>query len=309
MIYISISCLGYDSQLQHTIETAFNNATNPEDITMGIAFIGNLEFYESLKKVIRKYPNIRKCILPLEGNMGIGKDRLISSSMYEDEEYFLQVDAHSHFFPGWDKYLINKFESAVALVGHNKVVLSGYLSGYEFIGTKLIFDNKLKYSQYKKDKFMLNSIPMWGDMNPEEISDELAALVDKTGFAPLNKLMAGFMFGNKELANDLGIDESILFWEEEIIQTIELIDKGFTLMYPGRYSPIAHRYRRGTDPKRDDIFSLYKNVEQYIVKNYFEYIFKNIEKVSRYEEYAGVSLITGPKDISFYPKSYINMVK
>ena len=94
-----------------------------------------------------------------------------------------------------------------------------------------------------------------------------------------------------------------------MLQTIELIDNGFTLVYPGRYSPIAHRYRRGTDPKRDDIFSLYKNVEQYIVKNYCEYISNNTKKVGRYEEYAGVSLTTGPEDVSFYPRHYINMVE
>ena len=208
MIYISISCLGYDSQLQHTIETAFDNATNPENINMGIVFVGNLEFYEGLSEVIKKYPNIKKCILPLEGNVGIGKGRAVSSSMYKNEEYFLQIDSHSHFSPGWDEYLINKFEAAVGLVGHSKVILSGYLPEYEIIKEKVVYGNKLKYSQYKKDRFMVSCIPMWGDVDPEEISEELAHLVDTTGFAPLNKIMAGFIFGNRDFGNNTCLDKS-----------------------------------------------------------------------------------------------------
>ncbi len=306
MIYISISCLGYDSELKHTIESAFDNATNPENITMGIAFIGNLDFYESLKETISKYPNIKKCFVPQEGNLGIGKGRLLSRSLYENEEYFLQVDSHSHFFPGWDEYVVDRFKAATEFIGHNKVVLSGYLSGYEFIKDRITYTTNLNYPTYIKNMRILGSLLRWTNNPPDKISKKMEEEIEKTGFAPLVKIMAGFMFGNKELANNLGIDESIIFWEEEVTQSIELIDKGFTLMYPGTYSPIAHRYAEGTDPKRDNIFYIYKNIEPLMVHNYHKYILNNEEKIKRYEEYAKVNLITGPEENFLYPDYYIN---
>jgi hypothetical protein len=306
MIYISIPCLGYDPELINTIETAYGNANNPKGINIGISFTGNKSFYE---EITNKYPNVKTKYYTYEQNMGVGSGRLSALSMYDDEEYFLQIDSHNNFFKNWDEYLINKFKQAQKIFMSDRVVFSGCLPVYEYLGKKIFSETSLGYPLYAKNDFFFEAIPSFysEDMDNLELVSEM---IQKTGFAPLTKIHGFFMFGSSALAQKLSIDKNIIFWEEEIIQSINLIDNGFILVYPGKYSPMSH-YHIGNKKlgNRESVFEKYPNAIQLMIKNYYTYILdsKNIDKIKRYKDYVGLDLIIGPEKDNMTPSKYANV--
>ena len=111
-IFVSIPCFMDDSELFNTILSCFSNAKNPKNIKMGIAFIGDPIFYNNIKEKFEKFNNIKMQYYDFKNNYGVAKSRILARSMYAQEDYFLQIDAHALFEYGWDEYLINKFEKA-----------------------------------------------------------------------------------------------------------------------------------------------------------------------------------------------------
>jgi hypothetical protein len=306
MIYISISCFGYDKEIFNTIETAYAKAANPNNINIGISFTGNKPLYE---EITNKYPNIKTKYCTYEENMGVGSGRLSALSMYENEEYFLQIDSHNNFLNNWDEYLINKFKEAQKVFMSDKVVFSGSLPIYEYFGTRVYYEEKLGYPLYEKNKFFFDVIPSFYSEDIDNL-ELVSEMVQKTGFAPLVKIHGFFMFGSKSLAKNLGIDKNIIFWEEEIIQSINLIDNGFILVYPGKYSPISHYHiRNKKSGNRESVFETYSNAIQLMIKNYYSYILdsKNINKIKKYKDYVGLDLTIGPEEDNLTPSKYSNI--
>jgi hypothetical protein len=280
-IYVSISCLGYDSELEHTINTCLNNSVN--NITIAIAMIDNYEFYLQMKE---KYKNVKFLYATKEEGLGIGKSRILAASMYDNEEYFLQIDAHTSFFKNWDQELIRQFEHAKKITGKEKIVLSGYPPRYERFHSKLYISGVLNYPVFLENEFILNAIPKWGD---KELDLE---------YYPLNKISANFMFSNKHLAKNLGVEINSIFWEEEILQSINLIDNNFILLYPEKKAVLAHRYQENGGINRPHIFDYLNNSYQLILLNYYSFLLnpQNKQKIDKYSKYAKIDLIKGIKE-------------
>ena len=101
-IYVSIACLYIDHELIKTIRSAKDNAADPDNVHIGIAFIGNTQFYDFIVERINfyGYKNISHQYYPLEGNLGVGHGRSLAQSMYAGQDYFLQVICSVCLFSG-----------------------------------------------------------------------------------------------------------------------------------------------------------------------------------------------------------------
>lgn len=332
-VFVSIACLGIDQELIETIKSCFDNATNPDDVHMGIAFIGNDAFRTFINLRIESYgyKNIRQSYSPLEGNLGVGRGRLLAASLYRNEDYFMQVDAHSLFEAGWDIYFIDKFEKAKNHVNNKKVVLSGYPGsyGYDDENNNLcLWTNPiLQYPHWIPGRFRVNgrAIPSWSDRPPWSLSADLWKMVKNTGFAPLGKICAAFLFSDKQFVDDnLCIEPDSTFWEEEVAQSINIFDNGYTLLYPGSTCKVFHYYTGGRnetnkrtgnrqtfadliDTTGCTLDEYFKQMEQ----RFYQYIFdpENRKKIRRFEDYNSIGLTTGATDINFFPKYYLNQGK
>ena len=106
-IYISLCCLGVDTELIETIKSAKDNSSDPENIHIGVAFIGNKEFCDKVTGETSMYSNIVTSFHEREGNLGVGRGRSLATNLYSGQDYFLQVDAHTFFLQDWDKFLID----------------------------------------------------------------------------------------------------------------------------------------------------------------------------------------------------------
>lgn len=104
-IFISIASLE-DNYLVSTIRDAISCATYPDRLIFGLSlqYVNepDLSFLKGSSRIIRYDPDI-----DLPSAPGIIQIRSAIRSLVQDEEYFLQIDAHTRFTAGWDEYLIN----------------------------------------------------------------------------------------------------------------------------------------------------------------------------------------------------------
>lgn len=117
-IFVSIASLE-DPSLINTINNCLNKAKNPENIIFGISLQydnePDLSFIENKSRVIRySLPDYANNI-----GTGIIEIRNAIKKLHKDEEYFLQLDAHTDFAENWDDILIHDINEF-----NNKTIIS-----------------------------------------------------------------------------------------------------------------------------------------------------------------------------------------
>ena len=331
-IYVSICCLGRDTELIHTIRSAKDNASSSDKIHMGIVCIGDENFYNEIVSLTSGYSNLKiEYYDSSKEHLGVGFGRHASASLYEDQDYFLQIDAHTFFMQDWDLSLEEKFSSALKRTKNNKTVLSGFPGRYGYIddeGNDVFWiDDRHRYPYYIKGVHYINIpngneyinlVPGWNDGHEVELKEKFFKKLEKNKAMPLTKISAAFIFGNREFAKNINLPKDAIFWDEEIIQTINLIGDGFCLAYVGPTIPIMHLYssdvmdERGS---RDNIDKFW--IEEFgqdgrltITKsNYFRFYKdkRNAKKIKTYDKYIGFNSMLGPTSNRIkYPNRFIN---
>jgi hypothetical protein len=305
-IYVSIACLGFDSELMNTVSTCINNSSKDNEIIVSIACIGDFLFYENIKNEFADFNNIKINFYDLENNYGVGKGRNLAAKLYNNEDYFLQIDAHTLFLNSWDNILILSFNEAKQK-NNSKLVLTAVPPKYSYMNIDyqkylIIAHEEFQYIYCEKDKKRLDIIPVFNDHSFKELfpDKELEMLNNKFGNSL--KICAAFIFGDKDFAVNRHLENHVLFWEEEVFQSIELINDDFKLIYPYIKSPICHYFLdSNSDPKsrtkisnllsilgitKDDYFNSMK-------KNYTLYMNNptNYKKIKAFEKYSGIELI------------------
>jgi Glycosyltransferase (GlcNAc) len=256
-IYVAIPSM-YDTELIATVLDCFNSADNPERVVVGVSLMDDndtlckvflrelAQYSEQIRFQFNRvtYRNALSLI-------SVGKGRKFAHSMYRGEDYLLQCDAHTFFSSGWDSKLIALHEEA-STVTDKKVVLTGYAGRYRYIdGIRQLIPNEdtLRYPFYVKNNKLGTLIPAWEDQPLREYAPELA---DKK-FLPCVKFNANFAFGDKEFANNSGLYENAVFFEEEPFQSVNLLANGFALVFPNLDEPatIGHLYCTSEDLARE----------------------------------------------------------
>lgn len=106
-IFISIASYR-DEFLPFTIESALRTARRPDDLRFGILWQyapgESLDKYEGDSRF-----RILSC--PYWESEGYGWSRARIQELYQDEEYHLLIDSHTHFADGWDEAVIEELAS------------------------------------------------------------------------------------------------------------------------------------------------------------------------------------------------------
>lgn len=316
-VYISLASLP-DKELFPTIDDAFSYAKNPDNVFIGLVCIGFSRIQEiKTKRFVSKYKNVSvqfKKIPPGDFMkeklkvLGISNGRNWAMSMYSDQDYVLQIDSHAMFAKNWEEDLINMHTEAVKETGNSKTVLTGYASSYTYRNNSRVFiEQSFGYPKFLENSFFFDFIPQW---TTQQISDSRK-------YIPCRKFNANFAFSDKEFAKVKSLPDNLVFFEEEIIQTLELFKLGFSLCFPVLSRPIiGHLYTDHIPDKRyarkyvmsyspnGDLHSN-KDFHSVVRGNYFGYLEANKDLVKRYESYAKVNLRLGPISSELYiPKSY-----
>lgn len=103
MYKIFINIASYNEEdLSQTVETAFEKAAFPENINFGIS----MQYTNGIFPNFDKYKNVKCIKINEEIGLGLGISRGLAASFYNDEDYYLQIDAHTIFKKNWDEILI-----------------------------------------------------------------------------------------------------------------------------------------------------------------------------------------------------------
>lgn len=117
---IFVSIANYmDTEGQKTLLDLFVKAAHPERIFVGYVYQGLSGDEEALSieksDILSSYrSNIRYLFIPASEATGPCLARHLAQRLWQSEDYFLQIDSHIRFRPGWDDYLIklhNKIET------------------------------------------------------------------------------------------------------------------------------------------------------------------------------------------------------
>lgn len=115
-IFVSIAAYN-DPQLRDTIKSALSNAHSPEKVHFGIA----LQYYE--EPDLSEFNNIKTISYHPDSRPGIVRVRYNISKLYDSQSYYLQIDSHYTFAPGWDSELTSWFHHISAEAGTDKIMI------------------------------------------------------------------------------------------------------------------------------------------------------------------------------------------
>lgn len=327
-IYISIPCLDFDSELVKTIQSAIENAKFRDRVYIGIAMMNNKVFYKHVKDFIEinNFNNVKIGYFPSKifDTVNVGKARNKAASFYNNQDYFLQVDAHTYLNKNWDSFLIESFNDAKAFIKNDKVILSGLPGRYGYYSdsiktNKLWIDNNNKYPKLLENSFNgghLFPIPKATDFLPESdnSSDYFKYWISNVSkYIPLSKISAAFIFGDNNFAADRHISDDIIFWEEELLQSIELVANGYSIAFVHKNEAVFHLYSQ--DMEEDNVSSrtmttdLAFDINQVfdnMGKNYKKYMDNpdNKEKIAKYIDYSKLDIIENKAGWQGYPTDF-----
>ena len=229
-IFVKIPALD-DSELTHTIEDAIKKAAYPERLVFSICLTYSQSVAKAeLEAYLDKYAEICEFKVTIQtfhpDLLGVAKGRYITESMYEDEDYVLQIDAHTWFCDFWDEHLIRMLDKH-----DDKTIISGLLPPYEPKG-RYPMGKGVYLAEFVDERTYCDWMPNW---NPKEVK------TDDEFFD--NKFSAHFAFGTKEFGKYSGLNKSSFFWSEEPIQDFNLKSKGFKIISPNiQYPLLCHLY-------------------------------------------------------------------
>jgi hypothetical protein len=117
-IFVSISAYN-EIDLLDTINSCFDNAKHPNRVYIGIwnhtnNIVSEKFNNENIKTVYAEYGTM----------LGVGISRMNAISLYDNEDYFFQIDGHMMFDKNWDEKIINGFENIK--LKYEKPIISTY---------------------------------------------------------------------------------------------------------------------------------------------------------------------------------------
>jgi hypothetical protein len=233
-IFISIASYR-DPELEHTIKSAMDNADRPTKLNFGIVHQGtdkempDLSWVEN-KKVISMHPR---------DAMGVGFARSKAMELYDNEEYFLQIDSHIQFVHGWDTKLINQLKMAQEKSGNDKIIISAFPGMYIRESNKAVLigfhkGNEMTYpckqvlSRRKNGAWASGRVDFeFKDDTPEQS----------------NTVLAGFVFTTGNIVKEIPYDPEISFFGEELCFAARAWTNGWDIYSPKEFI-LYHFYGR-----------------------------------------------------------------
>lgn len=243
-IFISVASYR-DSMCQTTLKYIFKNAENPKNIFVGICQQINKESNESYDTecFLNEYGgNIRLMTIDYTEAKGPTWARYLCSTLYNNEDYFFQIDAHTKLVKNWDiklKRMLEKLKES----GVEHAVLSHYPNVYE--------PAKDSFEDRNEDRFTGVTRICQSFFNDQGIiSFHGAESIQTTEPTQSPYIAGGFIFSEGSLIKDVPFDPNLdyLFVGEEILHSIRIWTSGYNIYTPSE-NIAFHEYTRPDVPK------------------------------------------------------------
>ena len=130
-IFVSIASY-MDSELESTVNDMLLKARHPSLIVIGMCIQDTPDMIEHYKEVFYG-SQYRITYIPHDESKGCCWARRIVQTMYKEEDYYMQIDAHHRFVEHWDSKCVAMLGwcAATEQVRDNKCMLTTYATPYE----------------------------------------------------------------------------------------------------------------------------------------------------------------------------------
>lgn len=272
-IFISVASYE-DPTLVKTLRSALENADKPKEITFGLGLqysdMPDLsEFDQSQLRVIEYDPQTRP---------GLIRIRYEISKLVKKEKYFLTIDSHTRFVPGWDtefKTILKEIQSGTNT--KNVIVFALEKYGDEVMTSRFVpgpYDD-----QYRKmrgfPEFVFNPIPVNGRAVP------------KSDVTPIPFMRSTQTFMESRYVKEVGLDPFSHKTQETAYLSFKAFISGWDV-YQYHKQLLIHddteymkhvwggdRSNRKNGTVEDNIFTEYELALAYLYNDYSKYAVKN----------------------------------
>jgi hypothetical protein len=223
-IFVQISAY-HDHELYKTIIDCMAKSSGKNKINFGV-HVCHLE-NDDIEYV--QMSNIQYIKSKAPEGLGVGQGRYLANKFYNNEDYYLQIDAHTRFAQDWDISLIEdiyKYSEAGC-----RPVLTAYPSGYHYDNGRIIYDLQptVVFADFEKDK-KINKTDFLHQTSMENEKDNIFT----------RALSAGHVFSDGSIAKILP-NKKMFNWGEEFLYAVRLFTHGYDLMLPSKQN-LYHLY-------------------------------------------------------------------
>ena len=232
-IFVSIAAYR-DPELAPTLRDCIGRARYPDDLRFGVCWQHGEE--EAAPAEFAD-PRVRVIDVPWRLSRGPCWARAEIMQLWNQEDFFLQLDSHHRFVQDWDaKLLAHAERSATA-----RPLLTTYAAVYQPDDGA---PTRGAPMQMDFDRFTETGIPLF---RPRAIDDCQA--LDR---APRARFVsAHFLFTLGSFVNDVSYDPELYFTGEEIVLAIRAFTHGYALLHPPEHI-LWHEYTRAYRRKHWD---------------------------------------------------------
>jgi hypothetical protein len=210
-IYIS-TCGVNEDDIGLTVNTAYENARFPSRIYFGIID----QRTDGKFADTSHYRNVKKVNISYEFPLGLGLGRLNALMLHENQDYCLQIDAHTIFEKNWDVNLLREYSKLQSMYGD--VAISQRTKWFERDANGVIIfhdtnGDRLAIDETSKEYGMQGNSA--GTLGVGYIEHYLAS--------------GHFVFSRMEFFNQLLPDPRIAFYGEEHILALRACTRGWRI--------------------------------------------------------------------------------
>ena len=221
-IFVSIAAYR-DSDLAQTIADLASHAAQPERLVIALLEQSDAPLPKSSfpSEIALIHDHCRA-----EESRGVGWARARAQQKFGGEDFYLQLDAHHRFAPGWDKAL----RKELARCPSANPVLSGYLPPVIDDGPADATGGALHASHFDHEGVLnLKSHPIAGNPAASPV--------------PGSYVSGHFIFASGDFVRRVPYDPDFYFFGEEVSMSARAFTHGFDVFHPRRVG-VRHRYGR-----------------------------------------------------------------
>ena len=230
-----------DPELVKTIKSIIENARNPKNLRFGICRQYHPEDgFDSLEEY-KDDNRFRVIDVLYSESKGVCWARNLTQTLYEGEEYTMQIDSHMRFEKNWDSEFI-KMIKQLQKDGFEKPLLTGYVSSFNPENDpaervkepwRMVFDRFIPEGAVF---FLPETIPGW-----EKLKKPI----------PARFYSAHFCFTLGQFSEEVQHDPEFYFHGEEISIAVRAYTWGYDLFHPHK-TLVWHEYTRNGRTKQWD---------------------------------------------------------
>ena len=240
-IFVSVAAF-CEPHLQLTIHHLFAQATHPQRIHVGL-----VDQAEQLNPDwLKQFParkNINYVGVSPVDSRGVSWARSIAFSLYNDQDYLLQIDSHTLFDSGWDELLIDQLKQLKST--HPKPLISTYPPGFKFDSQgRAVADEPLKSNEI----FFIDRDP-GSVLTADRAVLQFRVVRKQVEHGEITHLPgfhvgACFLFTTGDFVQQVPYDPYLYFRGEEQSLSLRAHAKGYQVCHP-RHNliPLYHLYK------------------------------------------------------------------